>query len=884
MALIVLPPDRTLLSYISSQFGRGRVSILKASLIWGIIGFVLFYLIGFMINAGDTFAWTMYLIENGTIGTSNPFDAFNVIFNINSQEYVAIFLYSNLIFPIIALILGIVIFRIVLYLIRNVYLVRNDFNVLSCIFLILGIACLIGFFSLPMSPLDGINLIQIWSLVLGFIGFLTLGVIFGWYSKTKVSKGIREIIIPSNLRKKVAVVIVLVIIMVFTPLIISIGSIINLNNTSVWTDLEWKSKIARQIQWSRECAGLDMFEERPIENFTKSTTVSDEVMVSQIRQYDQDFAVQYLAASIGSTYEGLAGSDIVYINDTHKEYWVAPKTVRFSSLQADAVQIHTELYDHVEGFLAMDTFSGNIVNVTTTFNISESYPIFFGESESQRFLELTGYYDTGSVGAYDSDILLGTKWAEGIPNNKYTYEGSPDGTLTGLEGFWKTVNIGLLSYAINGSYSYLINRNVKTRVSEILLPGLTIDSDPYLVFNMGAGKLYYAVSIYTQINIGSYSTVPILRFIGVCLVDVKTGELIFYKSPSMNINDPTYPLWKLYIKSYNWRDIPSWLKAQLRYPEDLFELQLEANYIYHVQNPSTWKRADDFQERPPNGDTFYIETDVGKGIEYVGLDLVEYKGRTATLLAGIYMVRHGENFGKALFYYTRDSNLNFIGPKTARDSYNSTATQQISLIAGARNGNTLIYPLAGSIYYYIPTYSTTGTIQELKLAGFVEAFTRKVAYGKNAQDAYNALNITETTPSTNLTISYDFNMDSQIDYPENPAAFSIQLQNLNTTFSTIPINVQVNLTIFTNTEHNVNYTLYLPSNLLPIENSSYIYDVFTGYNFTIINRDFYFGEGITINGYLNVDIGNIILYYRWTLIVDGVVVYTSQQNLILVLQ
>ena len=127
-------------------------------------------------------------------------------------------------------------------------------------------------------------------------------------------------------------------------------------------------------------------------------------------------------------------------------------------------------------------------------------------------------------------------------------------------------------------------------------------------------------------------------------------------------------------------------------------------------------------------------------------------------------------------------------------------------------------------------------------------------------------------------------MDSQIDYPENPAAFSIQLQNLNTTFSTIPINVQVNLTIFTNTEHNVNYTLYLPSNLLPIENSSYIYDVFTGYNFTIINRDFYFGEGITINGYLNVDIGNIILYYRWTLIVDGIVVYTSQQNLILVLQ
>jgi uncharacterized membrane protein (UPF0182 family) len=685
------------------------------------------------------------------------------------------------------------------------------------------------------------------------------------------------------LRKRVAIIITLIIIFVASPLIISIGPLINLNNTSVWTEQQWQKKIQRQIEWSRECAGLDMFEDRPIENLTTSTKTEDALMITQIRQFDQEFATQYLAASIGSTYEGLADSDIIYINN--KEYWVAPKTVRFSEIAGDAVQTNTELYDHVEGFLAMDTFSGALVNVSQTFNISESYPIFFGESESKRFLQLSqGYSEGAIVGAYDSDILLGTEWAEGIPKNKFRYEGSPDGTLVGLEGFWKTINIGLLAYSLQGTHEYLVNRNVKTRVKDILLPQLQIDNDPYLIFNNKTGKLYYAVSIYTQITIGSYSNVPILRFMGICLVDVLDGQMDFYENPSLDINDPTYPLWKLYSKSYNWKPTPNWLKVQLRYPEDLFEKQLQANYIYHVQNPSSWRRADDFHERPIDGDLFYIETDVGNGIEYVGLDLVEYKGITATLLAGVYLVRHGDHFGKGIFYYTRGSTQNLVGPNTARQTYASEATQQISLIAGARHGNTLIYPLAGSLYYYIPTYSTTGTIQELKLAGFVEAFIRDVGYGANAQIAYNALNITGITPTSNLTISYEFNMESQINYPSDPAAFRIQLQNLNNTFSTDVINVRVNLTIFTNTEFNVNYTLQLPPNLLPLENSSFIGGDFTGYNFTIVNKDFYFGEGITINGYLNVDLGNIILYYKWTLIIDGEVVYQSQQNLILVLQ
>ena len=890
--LMSIPPERNLLTIIGTKLRFGKPSYLKSMIFWWTFGFILFYFLGLILNSNNGgFAWTLYLIENGEIQLSPNliFDAFNVIFNINNTDFVTIYIYSNLLVPIVVFIISIIIFRLILNIVRNVYLRRNDYLVMGNVFAIIGLLCGLVFVFIPTLSLDGINVIQILALIFGFFSFTALGVLIFIYGKAQYKNDIKNYIFSRNKQKKIIYVILIVIVFVISPLIVSIGPLVNLNNTATWTEEQWIKKYNREIEWTRVCAGLDMFEERPINNFTESSTTSDALMVSQVRQFDQNFAVQYLAASIGSTFEGLADSDIIYVNN--KEYWVAPKTVRFSEITGDAVQTNTELYDHVEGFLAMDTFSGDLVNVLAEFNITENYPIFFGESESQRYLEQTlGYYEEGSLGAYDSDILLNTEWALGIPNNEFRYEGEPDGTLTGIEGFWKTLNIGLFAYAFQNEHQYLINRNVRTRVENILLPQLRIDNDPYLVFNMKQGKMYYAVSIYTYINVGAYAQFPILRFLGVSLVDVKSGEMSFYRNPTLETsNDPTYPLWKIYLDKYNWQDTNllenDWLKAQLRYPEDLFELQLEANYIYHVQNSVSWRRADDFHERPEEGDLFYIESDLGEGIEYIGLDLVEYKGLTATLLAGMYVIRHGDHFGEAIFYYTRGSGENLIGPKTARETYGSEATQEISLISGARNGNTLLYPIGGSVYYYIPTYSTAGSLQQLKLAGFVEAFKREVGYGENAQEAYTNLNLTGGETPSNISLSYDFDMESTMTYPSDPAHFVINLQNFDTDFSAPGLQVKVNLSIFTSTEITTNltlsYDLILPPNVAVV-NFTYVDVPNTVTNFTVVDTTLYFGQGLVLNGFVNTTIGGIIIFYKWTLIVNGAIFYSSPENLIYV--
>jgi len=862
-------PERNLLTIIGTKLRFGKPNRKKALIFWWT-------------------AWAIYLIENGQIELAPTiiFDAFDVIFNSSNTDFVTLFLYSNLILPIVVFVFSVVILRLVLNIVKYVYLRRNDYLVMGNALVIVGLICGLAFCFAPTLSLDGINIIQIWALIIGLFSFTSLGIAIFVFGKEQYKKDSKNYIFSRYKQKKLIYVIVISIVFTITPLLVSIGPLINLNSTTVWTEEQWVKKYEREIEWTRVCAGLDMFEERPIEDFTSSaTSEGDLVWNNSIRVYDQNIAVRLLAAEIGTPFEGLADSDIIYFNNT--EYWVAPKTVKFSEVEANAVSTNTELYDHVEGFFAMDIFNGTLIpDVSEVFNISVD-AIFFGESESQRYVDQTENYEGSTIGSYDSDILLNTGWKLGIENTQYTYEGEPDGVLTGLEGFWKTINIGLLAYATQNEHEYVINRNVKNRVSSILLPHLKIDYDPYLVFDQDNGKMYYAVSIFTHINIGAYAQYPVLRFLGICLIDVLDGDMVFYQNPSLNtVNDPTYLLWQVYLTKYNWQTAPDWLRDQMRYPEELFELQLEANYIYHVQNPLTWKRGDDFHERPENGDLFYIESDLGNGIEFVGIDLVEYKGRTATLLAGMYVVRHGDRFGEAIFYHTRNSTENLIGPKTARDTYVSDATQDITLIANAVHGNTLLYPLGGSIYYFIPTYSTAGAIQDLAYAGFVDAFTREVYHDSDvivAAKKFLDPPDDDPEPELNTTLSYSFEMEELVTYPD-PANFIISLYNLDTNFSADPLQVKVNLSIYTDTNHNASYYLILPPDLYPIENSTYVDGTDTVVDFTVIDTNLYFGVGLVYNGFVNITtvVHDIVLHCIWTITIDGEI-FTLPEHLLTVL-
>ncbi len=84
------------------------------------------------------------------------------------------------------------------------------------------------------------------------------------------------------------------------------------------------------------------------------------------------------------------------------------------------------------------------------------------------------------------------------------------------------------------------------------------------------------------------------------------------------------------------------------------------------------------------------------------------------------------------------------------------------------------------------------------------------------------------------------------------------------------------------TNLNVSYDLILPPYLYPIENSTYVDFPNTVTNFTVVDTTLYFGEGLVLNGFVNTTIEGIIIFYKWTLIVNGAIIYTSPDNLIYV--
>jgi hypothetical protein len=121
-----------------------------------------------------------------------------------------------------------------------------------------------------------------------------------------------------------------------------------------------------------------------------------------------------------------------------------------------------------------------------------------------------------------------------------------------------------------------------------------------------------------------------------------------------------------------------------------------------------------------------------------------------------------------------------------------------------------------------------------------------------------------------------------MNFPSDPAKFVINLQNTDTNFSAPGLQVKVNLSIYTATTNNVDYDLILPPYFYPVENSTYIDGSNTVTNFTVVDKTLYFGEGIVLNGFVNTTKGNIIIFYKWTLSVNGALFYTSPENLILV--
>jgi hypothetical protein len=503
------------------------------------------------------------------------------------------------------------------------------------------------------------------------------------------------------------------------------GAYLFFNWNNNYLPYEWFPQTQKEISVTRWAAGLNDIH---VSNITTLPTSNPSTTLNLVRQWDQQAAAVTNTKEIGAyNWMGLASSEIVFYNNT--EYWVSPTTPTFPS--TDWISEHL-IYTHAAKVLVINTHNGSVIPTRKAYGIPAEPLIYYGEGpgfNQNVYVHVSGYDEVQNV----------------------SYPGATDYVLSGWQkALWFTFSEGQLGFAFSGqSLDMLWNRNIFSRVGDILIPGLTIDPSAYLVSD--GRNLYYAVQIYIDFPLRSgFSASPYLRFFGVVLVNVQDGEMKGYTVSNLVGENSTDFLTKYYKDYYStWTASPAWLISQLRYPEQLLGTanvpgQLDYHYIFHVSDPFIFRSGTQFYERPGDANVQYIPFAVANKTYFVGLQLVQYQGVVSKNLGALYIAYGGDKLGQIFVYQNPSQSALIIGPSAAENALttNSQVRTQLTLLPNYRFGSYLLYSVGGQLTYFVAVYTnpgTSGVVTQLPFMTAVNPNTGTVGVGPNAVAAFQSV-------------------------------------------------------------------------------------------------------------------------------------------------
>jgi uncharacterized membrane protein (UPF0182 family) len=270
----------------------------------------------------------------------------------------------------------------------------------------------------------------------------------------------------------------------------------------------------------------------------------------------------------------------------------------------------------------------------------------------------------------------------------------------------------------------MYNRRIDRRVSAIA-PFLDYDGDPYLV--VSGGKLYWIQDAYTTSHMYPYSRrsykylknrkLNYIRNSVKITIDAYNGDVCFY------MVDETDPLVKTYARIFPdlfkpFDEMPAGLKRHIRYPKDLFEIQVGTYRTYHMEDVQVFYNQEDLWQIP---DEIYSDTRQGMKPYYIiiklpGEDKEEFllmlpftPSKKDNMIGWLSARSDLPNYGN-LFVYKLPKEKLVYGPMQieARVDQQTEISRELSLWGqrGSRviRGNLLAIPIGDSFIYVEPVY------------------------------------------------------------------------------------------------------------------------------------------------------------------------------------
>ncbi len=345
--------------------------------------------------------------------------------------------------------------------------------------------------------------------------------------------------------------------------------------------------------------------------------------------------------------------------------------------------------------------------------------------------------------------------------NVYTsYDG--DGGVP-LNSFFKrlafAIRLGdsnvLLSDEIDGGTKVQLHRQIVDRVKQVT-PFLELDSDPYIV--VWNGRLIWMLDAYTFSDKFPYATplgnVNYIRNAAKITVDAYDGNITYY------ITDEDDPIIQTYARAFpnlfkSLDEMPEGLQSHIRYPEGLFNIQMQQYLRYHMEDVRVFYNQEDKWQIP---NEIFDTEQLAQPIEpyYVTMPLpgeteIEYlliqpfnPAEKDNMIAWAAARNDLPHYGELVVFELPKQELIF-GPiqVEGRIDQEPEISQQFSLWdqRGSRiiRGNLLVIPINKSFLYVEPIYlqSDTSALPELKRV--IVASDTRIAMDTTLEGALAAL-------------------------------------------------------------------------------------------------------------------------------------------------
>jgi uncharacterized membrane protein (UPF0182 family) len=533
--------------------------------------------------------------------------------------------------------------------------------------------------------------------------------------------------------------------------------------------------IAYNIEMTRKSFGLDRFVQR---EFPAETTVeaadpaNNQATLQNIRLWDWR-ALQDTLRQIQEirTYYDFPDIDIdrYKIDGRMREVMLAVRELNVDKLPESSRNWINEKLIYTHGYgITMNPVNGftqeglptlllsNMPVQSTVADIKVTRPeIYFGE--------LT-----------DTDVYVKTRqqefnYPQGDTNNLTSYQGN--GGIA-LGSFLRRVLLAFdrgdlaklpFSDDVNDQSRLLMRRNVRDRAAA-LAPFLTFEQDPYIVIGAD-GRLSWIIDAFTTSDDYPYAShyglgshpINYMRNSVKVVIDAYDGTTTFYV---FDQEDPILAAYRRVFPSLfkDAGEMPSNLRAHLRYPESLLKLQAEVYGLYHMTDPEVFYNREDLwtvasevgmadggeqttQAMQPNFVLMKLPEETNE--EFV--EILPFTPSNRNNLIGWIAGRSdGAHYGTSVVYDFPKTKL-VDGPLQieARIDQNAQLSGQLTLWnqqgSHVRRGSLLVIPSGRALLYAEPIYlqAERSPMPELRLV--VLALQDRLAYGPTFEAALTSL-------------------------------------------------------------------------------------------------------------------------------------------------